>query len=102
GGDQRGGFRGAVGRLLPPRRDDRLRHAAREALFSEGRDHLTYLVDARASEPRRNGFAARRVHAHVERAVGAEAEAAARIVELRRGHPEVEEHAAARMYCGNW
>src|SRR5205807_1351013 len=57
GGDERGELTGAAERLLPPRRDDRLRHAAREPLFSESRDHLTYLVDARASEPRRNGFA---------------------------------------------
>jgi len=42
-----------------------------------------------------NGFAPRRVHAHVERAVGSEAETALWIVELRRGHAEVEEHAAA-------
>src|SRR5438876_10308491 len=51
GGDERGELPGAVERLLPPRRDDRLRHAAREPLFSEGRDHLTYLVYARPSEP---------------------------------------------------
>src|SRR5205823_3777951 len=52
GGDERGELTGAVERLLTPRRDDRLGHAAREPLFSESRDHLTYLVDARASEPR--------------------------------------------------
>ena len=57
--------------------DDGLRHAAREALLAEGGDHLAYLVDARPSEPGADRLAACRVHAHVERAVGAEAEAAA-------------------------
>ena len=37
-----------------------------------------------------------RVHAHVERALRPEAETARRIVELRRGDPEVEEHPTAR------
>ena len=81
--------------MSAPRRDDGLRHAPRETLLSEGGDHLAHLVKARTSEPRRNGFAARRVHAHVERAVSAEAEPALRIIELRRGHAEVEEHTAA-------
>ena len=64
-------------------RDDGLRHAPREALLAEGGDHLANLIDARPSEPGRDGLAARRVHAHIERAVGTEAEAAPRIIELR-------------------
>jgi hypothetical protein len=83
-----------------PRLDDRTGHTARETLLAEARDHLANLVDARPSEPGRDRLAACRVHAHVERAVGAEAEAAARIVELRRGHAEVEEHApASTTFC---
>src|SRR5256885_1346769 len=96
GPDQGGELAGAGERASAPRRDDGLRHAPRETLLSEGGDHLAYLVEARTSEPRRYGFAARRVHAHVERAVSSEAEAALRIIELRRGHAEVEEHTAAR------
>src|SRR5207253_2898331 len=95
GPDEGGELAGAGERMSAPRRDDGLRHAPRETLLSEGGDHLAHLVKARTSEPRRNGFAARRVHAHVERAVSAEAEPALRIIELRRGHAEVEEHTAA-------
>ncbi len=95
GGNQAGELPGAGQRALAPCRDDGLRHATREALLAEGGDHLADLVKARTSEPRRNGFAARRVHAHVERAVSSEAETALRIIELRRGHAEVEEHTAA-------
>jgi hypothetical protein len=74
----RAGERRSAARL-----DDRAGYTAREALLAEARDHLAYLVDARPREPGRDRFAACRVHAHVERAVGAEAEAAPRIVELR-------------------
>ncbi len=73
-----------------------MRHPAREALFSESGDHLANLVDARTSEPRGDRLAACRVHAHIERTVGPEAEAARRIVELRRGDAEVEQNTPAR------
>ena len=81
--DERRELRGALERLPRARRHDRLRDAAREALFSECGDHLANLVDARPSEPGRDRLAACRVHAHIERTVGAEAEAAGRVVELR-------------------
>src|SRR6185437_5955586 len=72
-----------------------------ETFFSECRDHLANLVDARTSEPRGDRLTACRVHAHIERTVGPEAEAARRIVELRRGDAEVEQNtpavAAARV-----
>ena len=94
--DQGGERRGAREGLLAARRDDRLGHAPRETFLAEGGDHLAYLVDARPSEPCRDGFAARRVHTHIDRAVSAETEAAPRIIELRRGNAEIEEHAPAR------
>src|SRR5690606_13836346 len=89
-------LRGARDRLFRARAHDRVGHATREALFSEPGDHLANLVDARTSEPRRNGLPACRIHAHVERAVRPEAETARWIVELRGGDTEVEEHATAR------
>ncbi len=64
--------------------DDGFGDAPREAFFSERGDHLANLVDARASEPRRYGLAACRIHTHVERAVRPEAETASRVVELGR------------------
>src|SRR5690242_3093352 len=74
---------GALERPLTPRRHDGLRHPAREALFSQSGDHLANLVDARTSEPCGHRLTTCRVHAHIERTVGPEAEAARRIVELR-------------------
>ena len=68
--------------------------APREALFSECRDHLANLRLARSREPCGNRFAARRIHAHVERAVRPEAETACGVVELRRRDAEVEQDAA--------
>src|SRR4029077_3256987 len=93
---QRGELGGARERALLARADDRLRHAARETLFAEGRDHLANLVDARPSEPGRDGLTARRVHTHVERPVSAEAETTSGVIELRRRYAKVEEHAPAR------
>jgi hypothetical protein len=82
-GDQGGELAGGRDRALAPCRDDGLRHAARKALLTVSGDHLAYLVDARPSEPLRDRLAARRVHAHIERAVGSETEAALRVIELR-------------------
>jgi hypothetical protein len=78
------------------RRDDRLRDAAREPLFAELRDHLLQLPLVRMRHEIRGRRAMRGVHAHVERTVLGEAETARRIVELRRGDAEVEQHAAHR------
>src|SRR5580698_11009768 len=63
--------------------DDGLRHATCEALLPEPGDHLAYLVDARTSEPGSDGLPPRRVHAHIERTVGAEAEATLCVIKLR-------------------
>ena len=68
--------------------------APRETLFPEFRDHLANLRLARSREPCGNRFAARRVHAHVERAVRPEAETTCGVVELRRRDAEVEQDAA--------
>src|SRR6185437_7892890 len=100
-GDQLRELSRALDRMLAPPLDDRLRDAARKPFFSERGDHLANLVDARTSEPRGDRLTACRVHAHIERTVGPEAEAARRIVELRRGDTEVEQNtpaiAAARV-----
>src|SRR5262249_55622421 len=55
--------------------------------------HLPDVVFFGACEPFGRGLAACGVHAHVERPVAQEAEAAGGLVELRRGDAEVEEHA---------
>ena len=44
-------------------------------------------------QPLRPAFAGFRIHAHVEGAVLAETEAAFGDIQLRRGHPEIEQHA---------
>ena len=58
--------------------------AARKSFFSECCNHFANLVDARPSEPGRDRLAACRVHTHIDRTVRAEAEAAGRVIELRR------------------
>ena len=74
--------------------DDVCGDPPREALLPERRDHLANLRLARSREPCGNRFAARRVHAHVERAVRPEAETTCGVVELRRRDAEVEQDAA--------
>ncbi len=81
-------------RLPGTRRDDIRGNASRETLLPQGRDHLANLRLARSREPCGNRFAARRVHAHVERAVRPETETTCRVVELRRRDAEVEQNAA--------
>ena len=94
-GDDLGQLARARERSLLSGRDDGLCHTARKAFFSVSGDHLTDLIEAGAREPQRYGLAACRVHAHVERAVRAEAEPPCRLIELRRGHTEVEQRAPA-------
>src|SRR5262245_44835849 len=53
-----------------------------------------------AGEPLRGRDARARVHAHIERSVEAEAEAAGGVVELRRGHAQVEQDAVGRRDAG--
>ena len=71
----------------------RARDPARHALLAVGPQHVGDLALVGARQPLRRALAAVRIHAHVERAVLAEAEAALGDVELRRGHAEVEQHA---------
>ena len=67
--------------------------AAREALFAELEDRVGELAFRRAGDEVGGGVAAAAIHAHVERLVALEAEAAARRVELHRRHAEVGERA---------
>ena len=91
---------GAGKRLGGARAHDLGGDAIGKALLTQGRDHVTNLIEARMCEPHGNWLAARRVHAHVERAVFAEAEAARGVVELRRGDAEIEQRAIAmRASC---
>ena len=57
--------------------------AAREAFLPEGGDHAAHFLARGPGQPVTDGFAALRVHAHVERSVLLETETARRIVELR-------------------
>jgi hypothetical protein len=54
--------------------------------------HLRQFLHRSPREPLGRRLAARRIHAHVQRAIGAEAEAARWIVHLRRGHAQVQQH----------
>ena len=82
----------ALGALLLLARFLREAFAA-EALLAVLPQHVGDLVFRGAGQPFGGALAAFRVHAHVERTVVAEAEAAFGDVELRRGHAQVEEHA---------
>src|SRR5205085_12674911 len=63
-------------------------------------DDLPYLLFFCARQPFGGAWPRARIHAHVERTVGAKREAARRVVELRRGHAEVEEHAVRSRHAG--
>ncbi|KAG0746925.1 hypothetical protein G6F24_015632 [Rhizopus arrhizus] len=92
-GDQLGQFGGAGERLLLAAGHDGTRDAAALALFAVGPQHIGDLAVFDAVDPLRGTFAAVRVHAHVQRAVLAEAEATLGHVQLRRRHAQVEQHA---------
>src|SRR5690606_15148564 len=83
---------GARDRLHAAGRHDGARDAAGVTLFAQFADHVADLIVRRAREPGGGAFAPRRIHAHVERTVGLEAEAARGVVELWRRHAEVEEN----------
>ncbi len=59
------------------------------------RDHLAHLVDARPGEPCSSRLTTCRVHAHIERTIGPEAESALGLIELRGRYAKVKEHAGA-------
>jgi hypothetical protein len=63
-------------------------------------DDLSYSFFGCARQPVGGARAPRRVHAHVERRVVLEREAAIGAVELQRGHPEVVEHGHDRPEIG--
>src|SRR5207247_2043586 len=73
---------------------DDARDAPREPLAAGLVQEARQLVLLRGVHEIGRRLAARRVEAHVEGLVPLEAEAAARLVELVAGHPEVEEHRA--------
>src|SRR5262249_16335941 len=91
--DQLGQLAGARNRLRAAARDDRARDAPAQAFLAELPERVGYFGFAGASKEPGSAFAAGRIHAHVERRIGLEAEPARRIVELRRRHAEVEQHA---------
>jgi len=92
---QRGQFAGALQGMCGTGTNDLGSDTVRETLFTEGCDHVTYLRNASVRKPHGYGLAARRVHAHIERTVFAEAEAARGLVELRRSDAQIEQDSIA-------
>jgi hypothetical protein len=62
--------------------------------------HLGNVAHVGAGEKFRGAFAAGGVHAHVQRSVEAEAEAAGRVVDLRRRHAQVEQQPVHLRHAG--
>src|SRR2546427_675646 len=86
-------FGGGSSRAFTGRRSGRAGRAApRMKFFTIAAEPLPDLGLVRLFEPLERAWALRRVHAHVERSVRPEAEAAPRVVELRRGHAQIEQH----------
>src|SRR5581483_10456494 len=83
---------GARDRRLAPLLDDRMRDAPAHALLAVAPEHVGDFALGGAREKSGRALAAARVHAHVERRVGLETETARGIVELRRGHAEIEQY----------
>ena len=77
-----------------PATDDRRRDAARPRLLAEPEDQVRELSLGQPVHEVGRARPLGGVHAHVERAVVPEPEPALRPIELHRGDPEVEEHAA--------
>ena len=65
-------------------------NAVCEALFTEIRKHLGNFLNRCSGKPLRCGFAAARVHAHIEGPLEAEGKTAGGIVNLRRRYADVE------------
>ena len=82
-----------VHRPVLPRRDQRARDPPREALLAVLEDGVGELALGRAGDEVRRRLAGRAIHPHVQRLVALKAEAAARRVELHRGHAEIGERA---------
>ena len=73
--------------------EDRLGDRAREAALAVLSQYPHELVEIDAPEILRRRLTMRRVHAHIERSVGAERETSRRVIELMRRDSEVHEHA---------
>ncbi len=81
-----------AGRLQRAGGNDRARDAARLAFFAIGIEHIGNRLLVRRIEEI-GGTLALLAHAHVERAVGREGEAAMRLVELHRRDADIHHHA---------
>src|SRR5690606_26574416 len=98
--DQRRKLRGALDARFGARSDDRACDASRQALLAQAPQHVGDLALIGARKPIRDAFATVRIHAHVERTVGLETEAARGLVELWRRHAEIEQHAVEPVARG--
>jgi ABC-2 type transport system ATP-binding protein len=87
---------GRIDRRLDALANERLGNAPRETLLAKVEDDVGQLAFVHAGDQLCGGLAAGAVHAHVERFVPLEAEAASRFVELHRGHAEVGQRAVDR------
>ena len=76
-----------------PASHKRLCNPSSKPFFPIVADHLRELALIGAGQEVRGGLAAGRVHAHVQRRIEAETEAARRVVQLRRADAQVEQHA---------
>ena len=94
--DQRSELRGAGQRFARAFALDRHGDAPRETLLPETGDHVSHFLERGPSKPVTDGFAALRIHAHVEWSVLLEAKTARRIVELWRGDAAVDEDAVVQ------
>src|SRR6185369_14229830 len=90
--NQVGQLAGTFERCLAAALDDRSRDPATVAFFAELPENVGDLGLIGASEKARGAFAVGRIHAHVERRVGLEAESSSGVIELRRRYAEVEQH----------
>src|SRR5262249_438715 len=80
-----------------PSGQDGPRDAAGEALLAELVDEIGELFRGKPVDQVGRSLAAAAIHAHVEGAFPAEAEAPLRVVELLRAHAEVEQHSVRSL-----
>src|SRR5436190_7533465 len=80
-------------RLASPRINNRCCNCLSKPFFPIDANHLPQFFFVDPVEPLRGALAARGVHAHVQGAIADKAETASRIVQLRAGHAEIEQHA---------
>src|SRR2546426_6416389 len=87
-----GKFPGPPDRPSSSSSNNRLCNLFSKPFFAIAAEHLPDFGLVRLLEPLERALAPRWVHAHVKRPVRPEAEAAPRVVELRRGHAQIEQH----------